>query len=64
MGLIPNTGAEIAMSRVQQAYTNALPANASNTTLSGTLGAHVGHTAGTQISLSSKFGGRTTPYTY
>lgn len=64
MGLIPATGSEITMGRVQRAYTNSLPTAGSNVTLSGTLGAHVGHTAGTSISLSSKFGGRTTPYTY
>ncbi len=64
MGLIPNTGSEITMGRVQRAYTNNLPGGGANVTLSGTLGAHVGHTSGTQISLSAKFGGRTTPYTY
>jgi hypothetical protein len=61
MGLIPATGAEITMGRVKQAYTNSI---GSNITLSGTLGSQVGHTAGTQISLSSKFGGRTTPFNY
>ena len=41
------------------------PVAGANIRLSATLGAsYGGKVAGTQISLSSTFGGRTTPYTY
>ena len=64
MAILPATGSEIVMGRVKQAYTNAAPGAGQNITLSVTLGAYMGHTAGTQISLSSRFGGQTTPYAY
>jgi hypothetical protein len=64
MAILPATGSEIVMGRVKQAYTNVAPGASQNITLSGTLGAYMGHTAGTQISLSSRFGGQTTPYAY
>lgn len=67
MGLIPATGSAIAMGKVYTAYTNAAypTAGGTNVRLSATLGAsYGGKVAGTQISLSSTFGGRTTPYTY
>lgn len=64
MAVLPATGSEIVMGRVRQAYNNVAPAASQNITLSGTLGGYVGQSAGTQISLSSRFGGRTTPYTY
>lgn len=64
MALLPATGSEITMGRVRRAYNNVNPGAGQNITLSGTLGAFVGQGAGTQITLSSRFGGRTTPYTY
>lgn len=67
MGLIPATGSAIAMGKVYTAYTNAAypTAGGTNVRLSATLGAsYGGKVAGTQISLSATFGGRTTPFTY
>lgn len=53
------------MGRVYTAYSNVTPTAGSNIKLSATLGAsYGGKTAGTQISFSSTFGGKTTPYTY
>ncbi len=55
------------MGKVYTAYTNAAypTAGGTNVRLSATLGANYGgKVAGTQISLSSTFGGRTTPFTY
>lgn len=64
MAIIPATGSEIVLGRVYRSYTNTTPAAGANISLSGTLGAFVGQSAGTTISLSSRFGGQTTPYTY
>ncbi len=64
MALLPATGSEIVMGRVRKAYTNTAPGAGQNITLSGTLGGLLGQSAGTQISLSSRFGGQTTPYAY
>jgi hypothetical protein len=64
MALLPATGSEIVMGRVRKAYTNITPSAGQNITLSGTLGGLIGQSAGTQISLSSRFGGRTTPYAH
>ena len=64
MAVLPATGSEIVMGRVRKAYNNTAPAAGQNISLSGTLGAFRGQAAGTQISLSSKFGGQTTPYLY
>lgn len=64
MALLPATGSEMAMGRVRKAYTNTAPGAGQNITLSGTLGALAGQSSGTQISLSSRFGGRTVPYSY
>ena len=64
MAVLPATGSEIVMGRVKQAYSNVAPAAGQNISLSGTLGAYRGQSAGTQISLSSKFGGQFTPYAY
>lgn len=64
MAILPATGSEIVMGRVRQAYNNVAPAAGQNITLSGTLGGILGQSAGTQISISSRFGGRTTPYSY
>ncbi len=52
------------MGRVRKAYTNITPGAGQNITLSGTLGGLIGQSAGTQISLSSRFGGQTTPYAH
>lgn len=64
MAVLPATGTEIVMGRVRKAYNNVAPAAGQNISLSGTLGAFVGQGSGTQITLSSRFGGRTTPYAY
>jgi hypothetical protein len=64
MAVLPATGTEIVMGRVRKAYNNTAAAAGQNITLSGTLGAYMGQAAGTQISLSSRFGGQTTPYLY
>ena len=64
MAVLPATGSEIVMGRVRRSYNNVAPAAGQNISLSGTLGAFVGQASGTQISLSSRFGGRTTPFNY
>lgn len=72
MGTTPGTGSAITFGRVNQAYNNNAPGAAGNAPsggqnvkLSATLGANYGvNAAGTQISLSARFSGRTTPYTY
>jgi hypothetical protein len=64
MAVLPATGTEIVMGRVRKAYNNVASGAGQNITLSGTLGAYMGQSAGTQISLSSRFGGQTTPYAY
>lgn len=66
MALLPATGSEIVMGRVRRAHGNQAypPAAGTNITLSGTLGSLVGQGQGSQISLSSRFGGRTTPFNH
>ena len=64
MAVLPATGSEIVMGRVKQAYTNSAPGGGQNISLSGTLGAFRGQSSGTQISISSRFGGQNTPYAY
>lgn len=64
MAILPATGSEIVMGRVRKSYNNVAPAAGQNITLSGTLGGFVGQSANTQISLSSRFGGQTTPFAY
>lgn len=63
-GSLPATGNQIEMGRVRRAFTNVAPSAGANITLSGTIGSYVGHTAGTQISFSSRLGGRYYPFTY
>lgn len=63
MGLIPQTTQTIEMGRVRRAYTNISPSAGANISLRATLGSYIGVSSGS-ISLSSAFGGRTTPYTY
>jgi hypothetical protein len=64
MPILPATGTEITMGRVHKSKTNVTASTGSNLALSGTMAAHIGQSSGTQISLSSAFGGRTFPYTY
>jgi len=64
MAVLPATGSEIVMGRVRKAYNNVAPAAGQNISLSGTLGAFRGQSPGTQISISSRFGGQNTPYAY
>ena len=64
MAILPATGSEIVMGRVKAAYTNVAPGSGQNISLSGTLGAFMGQSAGTQLSISSRFGGQPTPYAY
>jgi hypothetical protein len=72
MAVLPATGSAIAMGRVQQAYNNVTAgtgasaiAGSTNVKLSASLGANYGgKSAGTQISFSSTFGGKITPYGY
>jgi hypothetical protein len=64
MAILPATGSEITMGRVRKSYNNVAPAAGQNISLSGTLGPFKGRSAGTQISMSSTFGGATTPYAY
>ena len=53
------------MGGVSLAYTNVAPAAGQNIRLSATLGnSYGGKATGVQISLSSTFGGKTTPYGY
>lgn len=58
MGIIPNTGSEIVMGRVRNAY-----GLSGQVALRANLGAQIGISSG-QIRLSIDFGGRTTPNTY
>lgn len=75
MAILPATGSAISFGKVNQAYTNLTPGSAGNAPaggqnirLSAVLGNNatygVNQTAGTQISFSATFGGRTTPYNY
>jgi hypothetical protein len=64
MAVLPATGTEIVMGRVRKAYNNVAPGAGQNISLSGTLGGLIGQSSGTQITLSSTFGGRTIPYLY
>ena len=64
MAVLPATGTEIVMGRVKAAYSNVAASADANITLSGTIGGYVGQAAGTQISLSSRMGGQTSPYAY
>jgi hypothetical protein len=64
MALLPATGSEITMGKVQKGYSNITASAGSNLTLSSTLGPYKGKSTGTQISLSSTFGGATTPYNF
>jgi hypothetical protein len=64
MALLPATGSEITMGRVKRSYTNVAAGAGQNITLSAMLGPYKGKASGTAISLSSTFGGATSPYVY
>jgi hypothetical protein len=64
MSILPATGTEITMGRVYTAKTNTAASSGANIALSGTMATYRGQSSGTQISLSSAFGGMTFPYTY
>lgn len=65
MAILPATGSAITMGRVYTSYSNSAPTAGANIRLSATLGANYGgKSAETEISFSSTFGGKTTPYTY
>jgi hypothetical protein len=64
MSVLPATGSEIVMGRVKKGYSNVAAGAGQNISLSGTLGGYIGQSSGTQLSLSSRFGGQITPYTY
>lgn len=64
MALLPATGSEMTMGQVYKAFTNTTATAGSNVSLSATLGPYKGVSAGNQISMSSTFGGATTPYAY
>lgn len=61
MAILPATGSAITFTNVKKGYSNAAPGAGSNVALRGTLAAYVGVSTGA-VSLSSQFGGRTTPY--
>ena len=61
-GIIPSIkNVQVEISPVATAFNSN---TASHISLSGTLGAFIGQGTGTSITLSSTFGGRTTPYVY
>jgi hypothetical protein len=61
-GIIPSIkNVQVEISPVATAFNSN---TASHISLSGTLGGFVGQAASTQITLSSRFGGQTTPYAY
>ena len=62
MAILPATGSAITFTNVRRGYGNTTPAAGANVALRGTLGAHIGVSTGA-VSLSTNFGGRTTPYT-
>lgn len=57
MAILPATGSAISFGNVSRGYTNTLLPNLS---LRATLGGYLG--IGGSVSLSSSFGGRTTPF--
>lgn len=61
MAILPATGSAITFTNVRKGYSNSTPGAGANIALRGTLGGYVGVSSGA-ISLSSTFGGRTTPY--
>lgn len=75
MATLPATGSAISFGQVNKGFTNNNPGSAGdapsggqNIKLSAVLGSHptygIGQTTGTQISFSSTFGGKTTPFAF
>ena len=64
MAVLPATGTEIVFGRIKQAHSNVAPAAGQNISLTGTLGGYIGRSSGVSTSVSSVFGGRTSPYNY
>lgn len=64
MPILPATGSQITMGQVYQGYTGTAPSANANISLSSTLRVYKGVAANSQISLSSTFGGATTPYSF
>jgi len=73
--IIPASGAQISLGKVNQAFTNNLPGSLGNAPtggqnikLSAVLGANptygISQSTGTQIKFSLTFGGKPTPYDY
>lgn len=60
--VLPATGAEISLGRVNKAYTNLAYGTANNSLAS--LGTQIGISSGLQVNLSASFGGRTAPFNY
>jgi hypothetical protein len=58
MAILPATGSAISFGNVKRGYSNT---TGTNVTLRGVLGGYLGISAGA-VGLSSRFGGRTTPY--
>lgn len=61
MAVLPATGSAITFTNVRKGFANVTPTAGSNVALRGTLGASIGVSTGS-ISLSARFGGRTTPF--
>jgi hypothetical protein len=58
MAILPATGSAISFGNVKRGYSNT---TGTNVTLRGVLGGYLGISTGA-VGLSSRFGGRTTPY--
>ena len=61
MAILPATGSAMTFTNVKKGYSNAAPGGGSNVALRGTLGAYLSISSGA-VSLSSTFGGRSTPH--
>lgn len=64
-GIIPATGLEVAMGKVYAAFAGGpYPPTTPNISLNAVLAPYASISAGTSTSLSSSFGGKSTPNTY
>jgi hypothetical protein len=61
MAILPATGSAITFGRVKKGHSNVAAAGGQNISLRATLGPYKSITTGA-VSLSSVFGGKTTPY--
>jgi hypothetical protein len=61
MAILPATGSAMTFGRIRKGHENVSSVTGHNVALRGTLGAYYGITTGA-VSVSSLFGGRTTPY--